>query len=1220
MGLGCSGAIATVSDTKQLLIYVVEASRESGDELSTALAKEDFAVRYFRELSSFASACCQDACPDAVVMDLDFPQQVESAAEMLQQLKQQREECPPILFITDCADVQAKLAALRAGASRCLARPLDVHHLVFVLNTLVDRQLHQSYRVLLVEGDSDQLQKHEKFLKSAQLNVLSFTDPLEAYNKVESFRPHVVVLDMALPQITGPELAALLREREPLLNMCIVFLASEVDVSQQLMALDLGGEDFLIKPVDEEHFVAAVMARAQRSRQLSMIRQRLEATLYERERELLALNHHALVSVTDHRGTILSANKKFSEISGYCIHELIGENHRLLKSGLHSKEFFKELWRTIASGQVWKGEICNRAKDGRLYWVESTITPFLDAQGKPYQYISIRTDITQIKHHHQALQTIVESTAPLTGQAYFDAVVQGMVVSSEMEMALISRYESSQEKPFNTLAFCEKGELKDNFSYDPADTPCERLKFSEVVCYEEQVQFRFPSSEWLSEHGVESYLGTALRDSRGQLLGHVMLMDSRRLDDLENRTALLLLFASHIASEMERRDAELLVEQNKERLRRGQLYANIGTWDWNIVTGALFWTERIAPLFGYPEGDLETTFDNFISAVYPEDRAKVTEALNACIERDVPYEIEHRVVWPDGTIRWLLEKGAVKRDIEGNPVQMLGVVQDIDYRKRTELALEAREHQLQEAQSLAHLGDWNLNFESGEMYWSDEVFRILGYQPHQFKPTLDSFISCLHPDDREKMEQARRQAGESGAMDLVHRILRPDGSIRHVHQLSRTCISDNGKLVSISGTMQDITERVETEEQLIRAREKAERASNAKSEFLSSMSHELRTPMNAILGFGQLLEADAVLNSDHKDSVNEILKAGKHLLALINEILDLAKIESGQLDVSLESVELSSVIKESVHLIERQAAKRSIRVNCYAIDGAVVLADRVRLKQVILNLLSNAVKYNRRNGNVTVEVEASSDELVRVTVTDNGQGIPPEQQDEIFQPFNRLGLENSNIEGTGIGLTITQRFVEMMGGTIGMESELGMGSCFWIELPVDAMVHNAKSRYPIPSNRHTYQQIKPNSSQTFEPQDEARNVRSTILYIEDNPANLKLVAQALENSNNQIELLCAYTPEVGIQMARDRRPDLILLDINLPNIDGYQVMDEFNKDPHCEQIPVIAITANAMPLDIEKGKQAGFVHYLTKPLDILYLLKVVNDCLNKGADEAEASS
>lgn len=1204
------GVIGTVSQSKQPLIYIVEASEETGQQLEVALGKEDFAVRRFKTLSDFNSACCKDACPDAVVLDLDFPTQVESAAQHIMRLKGQYKECPPVVIITDCEDVQTKLFTLRAGASRCLARPLDIPHLVFVLNSLVDRQQFQSYRVLLVESDAAQLKEHEWQLRSVGLNVLSLTDAMEAYSQIDAFQPHVVVLDVELPGISGPELAALLREREPFLHMSIVFLATETDLSRRLMALDLGGEDFLITPVAEDYFVAAVMARAQRYRQLNLIRERLEATIYEREREHLTLNHHAIVSVTDHKGAIISANQKFSEISGYRVDELLGQNHRLLKSGVHDRDFYMDLWRTIASGQVWHGEICNRAKDGSLYWVDSTITPFLDAQGKPYQYVSIRTDISEIKQHHQALQAVVESSAPLTGQAFFDAVVKGMVTSCEMDMALISRCDSSLNSRHTTLSFCVGGEVMGNFSYELEGTPCQYLQGGKVACYQESVQTIFPASEWLSDHNVESYLGTALCNSKGQLLGHLVLLHSKPLDEIENRKRLLMLFASRIAGEIERRDTEHSVEQYKERLRRGQLYADIGTWDWNITTGEVFWTERIAPLFGYPEGDLETSYDYFMSAVHPEDRKKVSDALNACIEHNVPYEIEHRVVWPDGTIRWLLEKGAVKRDDNGKPVQMLGVVQDVDYRKRTELALASRERQLQEAQSLAHFGDWNYDVKSGEMYWSDEVYRIFGYQSRQFTPNLDSFLMSLHPDDQEKMTQARREAGKTGVMDLVHRIIRPDGEIRHVHQLSRSCVSNQGNLVRMSGTMQDISERVEAEQELIRAREKAERASHAKSEFLSSMSHELRTPMNAILGFGQLLEADEELQADHKDSVYEILKAGKHLLTLINEILDLAKIESGQLDVSLEPVDVSPVIKECVQLIERQAAKRNINVNLFAIEGAVINADRVRLKQVVLNLLSNAVKYNCPDGNVTVEVEAPNDERLRVTVTDTGPGIAPDKQAEIFQPFNRLGLESSSIEGTGIGLTITQRFVEMMGGVIGMESELGMGSCFWIEFSMVDMGQNSLFR----------QDHRLDAKLTLAEQNGVGGARHTVLYIEDNPANLKLVAQVLKNNGSPVELLCANTPESGIQLALDRRPDLILLDINLPNIDGYQVMEQLSRDPQFSHTPVIAITANAMPLDIEKGKQAGFLHYLTKPLDIPRLLEVIDECLGKkGIDKLDAA-
>jgi CheY-like chemotaxis protein/nitrogen-specific signal transduction histidine kinase len=391
--------------------------------------------------------------------------------------------------------------------------------------------------------------------------------------------------------------------------------------------------------------------------------------------------------------------------------------------------------------------------------------------------------------------------------------------------------------------------------------------------------------------------------------------------------------------------------------------------------------------------------------------------------------------------------------------------------------------------------------------------------------------------------------------------------------------------------VQDITILKLIELDLIEARDQAENASKAKSDFLSSMSHELRTPMNAILGFAQILDFDTSLSEEHRLSVKEILAAGFHLLDLIKELLDLSQIESGQLNLSLESVDVCSVVDESLKLINVLADKRKIKMTHSGLEGVTIKADRIRFKQALLNLLSNAIKYNREGGNIYIEVRPHGPDRLRIMVKDTGVGIPAMRLDEVFQAFNRIGAENGNVMGTGIGLTITRRLIEMMNGSVGCESEEGVGSIFWIELPVEFMplsAHEVSPRLPS-STEHS----------------QLNAIKYTVLYIEDNPSNLRLVSQ-LFIQRKHIHFITAHTPELGIDLARAHLPDLILLDINMPGMDGFQVMDVFKLEKSLQDIPVIAVTAAAMQSEIERGLEAGFNEYLTKPLDIANFFSILD--------------
>jgi PAS domain S-box-containing protein len=439
-----------------------------------------------------------------------------------------------------------------------------------------------------------------------------------------------------------------------------------------------------------------------------------------------------------------------------------------------------------------------------------------------------------------------------------------------------------------------------------------------------------------------------------------------------------------------------------------------------------------------------------------------------------------------------------------------------------------------------------------------------------------------------------------------------DGS-RFPAIVSITALRDDyGHIIGylLIGTDNSVRKQVELE--LNKAMAVAKKANLAKSDFLSNMSHELRTPLSAILGFAQLLESGSPSPTvSQKRSIDQILRAGWYLLELINEILDLALIESGKLSLSLEPIALAEVMHECQDMIEPQALKRGISVAFPHFDiPHFVQADRTRVKQVFINLLSNAIKYNRVGGTVVVDHITSFPGRIRICVKDSGEGLTADKLAQLFQPFNRLGQEANGEEGTGIGLVTTKRLIELMGGAIGAESTVGTGSVFWIELNLTD--ERQAIRGAAISSALAQSQVQTNAQ------------LRTLLYVEDNPANLMLVEDLIARRPD-IRLLTARDGNRGIEIARASRPDVILMDINLPGVSGLKALRVLAEDPATAHIPVVALSANAIPRDIEKGLKAGFFRYLTKPIKVNEFMATLDVALEfaktqpAGADRAKTA-
>jgi len=489
---------------------------------------------------------------------------------------------------------------------------------------------------------------------------------------------------------------------------------------------------------------------------------------------------------------------------------------------------------------------------------------------------------------------------------------------------------------------------------------------------------------------------------------------------------------------------------------------------------------------------------------------------------------------------------------------------------------------------------------------------LLGRNMHQLMHYSHQDGSGYSGEDC-KICQAHLQGVSAHAEDEA--FWRRDGASFPIEYRSQPIIYED-RILGTVVSFNDISERKEAErklrktheeledrvlqrtEALSKAKDEAEMANRAKTVFLSSMSHELRTPLNAILGFAQLLELDAdQMNEAQCEALEHILNGGRLLLELINDVLDLAKIESGNLALSIEDIPVMAILEDAVQMIRAMAAENdiSVDISCPGSELPLIRADHIRLKQVVLNFLTNAIKYNRKGGRVTVEFEVIPERFLRILVNDTGEGIPARYQCDLFKPFSRLGAEAGTIEGTGVGLAVSKELIKLMEGNLGFESEEDQGSTFWFELPLAR---------DLKSGANTVMPHNDDQDHSVDRSDTAYPGARKVLYIEDNPANLKLMKNIIAQIPG-LRFIAAQSAKAGIALAEREKPDLILMDINLPGMNGHEALGKLKQNAETAQIPVIAVTANAMNSHLEKAEQSAFVSYITKPFDVADIIKSI---------------
>jgi PAS domain S-box-containing protein len=616
-----------------------------------------------------------------------------------------------------------------------------------------------------------------------------------------------------------------------------------------------------------------------------------------------------------------------------------------------------------------------------------------------------------------------------------------------------------------------------------------------------------------------------------------------------------------------------------ELMRQAGQVGRVGAWEYDIDAAKVHWSDEIFAIHGLtpvPEPDVRT----FIRLYDTVSRERWLAAFQGAVGGQ-SIDVELDLVTPQGDARHVHAIGRPQwRD--GRVVAISGLTHDNTEAHAARQAIAELRDRLRLSTQAIGAGVWEWHFEVNRISWDEQMYRLYGMPPDSGLIDERTWARAVHPEDFARVREETRAAidGRFDHIDHHFRIVWPDGQVRHIQSVgSRIDTAAGRRLVGINF---DVTDR-ERSAQALLDKQAAERASRAKSELLSRASHELRTPMNAVLGFAQLLQMrEAELPPWAAEPVRQLRSAGVHLLAMIDDLLDLAAVESGSVPLRLTDVSLDEAVDTVIDLLRPQAAAAGVMLGRWVRCGLAVTADATRLRQVLLNLMGNAIKYNRSQGRVELLVEAVQDRRVALVVRDDGPGIDPQRQHQLFQPFNRLGAQGGTVPGHGLGLVISRQLAEAMHGTLELRSTPGRGTEAVLRLPL-ATATVAPVTVPAAA---------------VDGATDAPAIAVRVLCIEDNPVNALLMREALALEPGLIELRLADSGESGLDVLASWQPDLVLLDMSLPGIDGYEVLRRMRAQPALAHLPCVAVSADAMPHQIALARRAGFDDYWVKPLDV----------------------
>ena len=725
------------------------------------------------------------------------------------------------------------------------------------------------------------------------------------------------------------------------------------------------------------------------------------------------------------------------------------------------------------------------------------------------------------------------------------------------------------------------------------------VRTGEAVIFEDvQKDERFEPSPWLKASGAVSGLHVAVGGdgSRSPQYGVLAAYTRERREFTEDDVSFVQAIANVLAAAIARQRSEAVLRTVESRYDRiaahtpGVVYQYLLRADGTLAVP--FISESCRKLYGREPKEIQERPQLMMERVHPDDQPGFKEAIYHAKETLTPLRWRGRHLLPSGEIRWVRFDSRPERMPDGGVI-CDGIIVDVTEEEERKEALSQSEQRFRLANFHSPFPVM-LHTDDGEVIQVNDAWtHITGYMPEEL-PTVDHWLRLAYPSQEAKEEIQRfiAKAWEQvGVVQTPGRRVRCAGGEERIWDISGVNLGrlPDGRWLRM-GTAVDVTERHQQEETLRLAKDEAERANLAKSMFLSRMSHELRTPLNAILGFGQLLEMSQ-LDEQDAHGVQHILRSGRHLLGMVDEVLDLARVETGELGLKLSAVRLDKLLPECAGLVARMAQARGITCNVTVTPASrvAVWTDEQRLRQVLLNLLSNAIKYNRQGGQVILSCQQTRDGRVRLNVKDTGPGIATEGLERLFVPFERLGQELGEVEGTGLGLVISKQLMEAMGGSLHAKSQVGKGSTFSVELPVaaDTFEPAGVAAAPIPEPEAAPKESRP----------------ATVLYIEDNVSNVQVVRTVIARLRPQWRFLSARDGQSGLQQAREHLPDAILLDLQLPGMNGDMVLAEVRADQVIQQIPVLLLSADATMHSRERLLALGANDYLSKPFDVARLLE-----------------